>query len=293
MSAPPAAARRPPARRESARRAVPRRAAALALAGALGPFALPGAAADGCTGRGCNGNVCGVHGSVCGPNGCEEEGTFASLNRRLREFGRRTRGGLRLKYEGHLRDHALEHPQCPPYQVPAWGYHQTCWRPFPERDIAPCPPAFPPAEAVGRSAYDGFVPPAPADPPAPVYPAPAPVPTPAGEDSPESDPNLNLPAGPADAPAAIPEEPEPSVPRLDPFETPGEAALPPVFPVRPAAASAGHVAPRVIPASAAAPVWDAAPAAPPAAAPRTGTPMPRYVPPRRLTTQPKRDPRYF
>ena len=227
---------RPAVRFPSARRT----GAAMVLA--AGGFAASAPAADPCNAHGgCR--PAGTHASHGRRCECEEESRLESATRRFREWRRVTHAGLRMKWEGHRREKALEHHECPPYVAPAWGYHQTCWRQFPEQAIPPCPPYRPPAghPAAGPPGLHGpgdFAPPAPmADPTnlaAPMQPVPAPLPT--AIDPPADDLRRDEPGGdstdPADAPAdpdaGAEPTPEPSVPRsddplVDPFADPTES----------------------------------------------------------------------
>ena len=68
---------------------------------------------------------------------CEGQGSGVSSfwSRHMRKWNRHWRRHWQ-------RDKGLEHPECPPFCDPNFGYHQTCWRKFPPI-IRPCPPQLP------------------------------------------------------------------------------------------------------------------------------------------------------
>ncbi len=261
--------------RTTARRRTLAAGAALLAATAVAP-----SAAAQCTSGACR---TGAHGAACGPGGCQQEDCLEANSRRFRDWRRVKFAGWRMQWEGHLREKALEHPECPPYAAPAFGYHQTCWRPFPEAEIPPCPPTGYPAAHRGPA---GFAPPAPGPYPtnlsAPVRPVPAPAPTaldPAAADPAALDPaaapvEAEDPFDAEDAAPAVPPTPgEPSVPRLEaPLAEPGDlnearASLPRHNPITPVSAEIPFLTPL-----APAPPTSAAPsaAATPPPAPRAG-----------------------
>ena len=174
--------------------------------------------AGGCTdgGGACRsggGSAC--RGSAC-RSGEQSEGKFWAANRRLREFGRQFRTDLRMWCDGTRREKALEHPQCPPYHHPTFGYHPTCWRQFPEGALPRCPPIGPARGSYGAHAGPGYAPPPPAPRARPAaIPAPLPVPRdePARREGVEEGVEEEKPTAEeaADPPAA----PAPGLPTLD------------------------------------------------------------------------------
>lgn len=103
----------------------------------------------------------------------------------------------RLNYYLHEQAHkAFLHPVSPPLYSPTFGYHQTCWRPFPRYDLAPRVPW----EAYGTyGAPMGSPPGSEGTPPAPDY-------TPTPDAIPYSPPREAPPV--PEAPDALPEAPD-------------------------------------------------------------------------------------
>lgn len=122
-----------------------------------------------------------VHGCAWGNcpqcQACEtcEEGGFAATCRKIR----------RSWFWWCQKKKHLQHPECPPFCDPNWGYYPACWRKFPPL-CNPCPPAnatTPPAgmqpmpQAPGTTAPPAQKQPAPSSASVSVYrPSPASVP---------------------------------------------------------------------------------------------------------------------
>ena len=88
-------------------------------------FASP----DGSQSCGCVGTAPGCVGHVCQYGFCQsQDDGFVSRFRNA--FSRKCRKTRVWWYRHQQRAKHLQHPECPPFFQPNWGYNETCWRPF-------------------------------------------------------------------------------------------------------------------------------------------------------------------
>jgi len=93
-----------------------------------------------CVTPGCT--ACQYGGGQCPGYGCrhcadqpEDDGWWSRFRRGFNEKCRKT---TTWWFRQHQRHKQLQHPECPPFCRPNWGYHEPCWRQFPPL-CNPCP----------------------------------------------------------------------------------------------------------------------------------------------------------